>query len=258
MAMRSLVLVALMAVSIAAHPADCTVRSGAQTAALVELYTSEGCSSCPPADRWLSSLAKPGVKARVVPIAFHINYWDYIGWKDLYADERYSERQRDLARVFGAHSVYTPQVVIGGRDYRGWRGERDTLAAIEKVNAAAPRAQIELRAVATAEGGIAASATAKLSTGVKPDDLALVVVPTQDGLSSRVTAGENNGEHLRHAFVARDLAIAKAAGSSSMQAAPTFRPGAGWNLEKMSVSAFVQNLRTGEVLQAVSGPVCRS
>ena len=257
-AMRLILLFLPSLLSMAVNAADCTVRSGPQTAALIELYTSEGCSSCPPADKWLSSLSRPDVHPRVVPIAFHINYWDYIGWKDAYADDRYTARQENLAKVFGAHSVYTPQVVIGGRDYRGWSHEHDTLASIEKINRSAPRAQIELRAAATADGGIAASASAKLTAGVKPDDLALFVVATQDGLSSRVTAGENNGEHLKHSFVARDLAMAKAAGSAPLQLAPTFKPKANWNLEKMSVAAFVQNLRTGEVLQAVSGPVCRS
>jgi hypothetical protein len=257
-AMRFLALVLPSLLSMAVNAADCTVRSGPQTAALVELYTSEGCSSCPPADKWLSSLAQPGMRPRVVPIAFHIKYWDYIGWKDAYADDRYTQRQEDLAKAFGAHSVYTPQVVLGGRDYRGWSRAHDTLATIEKINQSPARAQIELRATATADGGIAAAASAKLSAGVKADDLALFVVPTQEGLSSRVTAGENNGEHLRHSFVARDLAMAKAAGAAAFELAPTFKPKAGWDLEKMSVAAFVQNLRTGEVLQAVSGPVCRS
>src|SRR5262249_16851954 len=153
----------------AAHPADCTVRSGAQTNVLVELYTSEGCSSCPPADKWLTSLAKPEMKGRVVPVAFHINYWDYIGWKDAYADARYTARQEDFAKATGAHSVYTPQVVLGGRDWRGWRAERDAAAAIEKLNKSPARAEIELRAEAKPDGSIAASATAKLSAGVKAD-----------------------------------------------------------------------------------------
>src|ERR1043165_9804556 len=79
--------------------AECTAHSGPHTAALVEFYTSEGCDSCPPADRWLSSLtdsARPG--ALLVPIAFHVDYWDYLGWKDRFGDARYTERQRDFAK----------------------------------------------------------------------------------------------------------------------------------------------------------------
>src|SRR5258706_16133613 len=102
---------------------DCTVRSGPSTAALVELYTSEGCSSCPPADQWLSSFGRARRSGLVVPIAFHVSYWDYIGWKDAYADPRFGERQRERAQATGASMVYTPQVMIGGGDFRGGPGE---------------------------------------------------------------------------------------------------------------------------------------
>ena len=100
--------------------AECVTRSGPATAALVELYTSEGCSSCPPADRWLSQLKPAAEKGTVVPVAFHVTYWDYIGWRDAFADERHTARQRARAGASGARYVYTPQVVLGGRDFRGW------------------------------------------------------------------------------------------------------------------------------------------
>src|SRR5262245_46497383 len=76
---------------------ECKATSGRNTTALVELYTSEGCDSCPPADRWLSSLAQAPQK--VVPIALHVDYWDYIGWKDPYAQQRFSARQRKLSQL---------------------------------------------------------------------------------------------------------------------------------------------------------------
>src|SRR5882672_8121679 len=113
--MRNLLFVLAM-LPTALTAAECTVRSGPEANALVELYTSEGCSSCPPADRWISSFAN-GADKRVVPLAFHVSYWDYIGWKDTFADERYTERQRALAKAAGARSVYTPQVILAGRDY---------------------------------------------------------------------------------------------------------------------------------------------
>src|SRR5258708_31652095 len=105
---------------------DCTVRSGPNTAALVELYTSEGCSSCPPADHWLSSFAR-GRRALVVPIAFHVSYWDYIGWKDAYPDPRFGERQRERAKASGASMVYTPQEVIAGGAPPPWGRDRHPL-----------------------------------------------------------------------------------------------------------------------------------
>src|SRR3954469_25856231 len=114
-------LIALLAAVFAgvAHGEKCTARSGDKTAALVELYTSEGCDSCPPADRWLSSLGAQGYAPdRIVPIALHVDYWDYIGWKDPYAHAAHSARQRKMARLARAAMVYTPQVLLQGRDFR--------------------------------------------------------------------------------------------------------------------------------------------
>src|SRR5215470_7661570 len=116
----------LLAATLAAVPlaeaADCHVASGPGTAALVELYTSEGCSSCPPADRWLSAFtAHPD--PRVVPIAFHVTYWDRLGWKDRFDDPRYTQRQETEGRISGARFVYTPQVVVSGRDFPDWRSD---------------------------------------------------------------------------------------------------------------------------------------
>ena len=99
----------------------CRGTSGPQTAALVELYTSEGCDSCPPADKWLRSIAPDSIKTgRVVPLSLHVDYWDYIGWKDPYAKPIFTTRQRDLSRFGRSSVVYTPQVMLGARDNRNW------------------------------------------------------------------------------------------------------------------------------------------
>src|SRR4026209_363598 len=116
--MKSL-LAAVLALSLAtAEARQCTARSPEQTVALVELYTSEGCDSCPPADRWLSSLGTKGYAPdRVVPVALHVDYWDYIGWKDPSARRAHSARQRKMAKLARAAMVYTPQVLLQGRDF---------------------------------------------------------------------------------------------------------------------------------------------
>ena len=251
-------LIALVATS--SLGAECTVRSGPQTAALVELYTSEGCSSCPPADRWLSSFATTSATQGVVPIAFHVSYWDYIGWKDAFADERYTERQRALAKATGARMVYTPQVRLDGRDFPAWSDARTASKAIAAANAVMSRAQIDIAWKPPSEAGASGTASATLRPGVKADDLALFVAITQNGLSSRVTAGENRGEKLAHSFVARDLAVIRVGGTPSspvLRGAFAFKPKADWNLEHMSLVAFVQNLKTGEILQALAAPICR-
>lgn len=228
-----------------AATAECVVRSGSSTAALVELYTSEGCSSCPPADRWLSRIgALPASK--VVPIAFHVTYWDYIGWRDAFASERHTARQRERASAAGARYVYTPQVVVGGRDFREWHRQGAFELAVEKINATPARAQIELR-VRPEGGKLHVDAGASLQPGVAARNLALVVAATQSALSSRVTAGENKGEHLRHDFVVRDFVESR----TSMKASATLAH------RDAAVVAFVQDLETGAILQAVSAPPCR-
>ncbi len=248
-AMKTLLSLLAMLLPATLHAADCTVRSGPSSNALVELYTSEGCSSCPPADRWLSSFArKPD--PRVVPLAFHVSYWDYIGWKDLFADPRYTQRQRDFAKATGARSVYTPQVILAGRDYASWHGP-GAAAAIEAAKAKAPRASIEITPRATGAGGIAGEVSAH-ALGAPHGELALVVAVTQNGLSSKVTAGENRGETLEHNFVVRDVAVVP-----SLKGAFSFAPQARWDLAHMSVVAFVQDVKSGEVLQSLSAPVCR-
>lgn len=250
-AMRHLVLLASL-LPVIASAAECVMRSGPTTAALVELYTSEGCSSCPPADRWLSQLAaRP--RDRVVPIAFHVTYWDHIGWRDPFASERHTARQRDRASAAGARYVYTPQVVVGGRDLREWSSARAFEARLQEIHRTAPRADLEIRQ--RIEGGrLHVDARARVAPGLASRDLALVVAATQDALASRVTAGENRGEHLRHDFVVREVVEARPL-APAVQAVFAIRPD--WKPEALSVVAFVQHLGSGEVLQALAAPACR-
>src|SRR4051812_14075895 len=122
MPMRFLLAVLAALFAAVAHGQKCTARSGDKTAALVELYTSEGCDSCPPADRWLSALGASYRPELLVPLALHVDYWDYIGWKDPYAKREFSQRQRRLSQLQRASFVYTPQVLVQGTDFREWSG----------------------------------------------------------------------------------------------------------------------------------------
>jgi hypothetical protein len=239
-----------MAPLICAAASECRVASGPQTAALVELYTSEGCSSCPPADRWLSGFAGSRADARVVPLAFHVHYWDYIGWKDTFGEARYTERQRAEVAAGGARFVYTPQVIVGGRDAPEWGSERTFAKALDAIHARPARASLELESRTAADGTISGAVAATLKAGVRPEHLALAVVATQNGLSSRVTAGENRGENLAHDFVVRDIASVPVTNSAS-RLAFEFKARPGWNTQKMSVTAFLQDIKNGEVLQAL-------
>lgn len=164
--------------------AACTAASGPQAPALVELYTSQGCSSCPPAERWLSRLPRDG---SVLPLAFHVSYWDYLGWKDPHASPAFSERQRQQQAVNGSRIAYTPQLVINGRDHRNW-------PAWTPQPAGAARWRIALRR----EGG---QLIAELSGPAQR--LQAQWWFTSSGHETAVSAGENRGERLREDHVVR-------------------------------------------------------
>ena len=140
--MRSLVL-GLLLIPMAAEATQCSTQSGPRTTALVELYTSEGCSSCPPADRWLSGLTGRYPAGSLVPLALHVDYWDYIGWKDPYGKRENSLRQRKLTQLQRLAFVYTPQVVLQGRDFRGWNRKAFD-EALARINAQPARASLRL------------------------------------------------------------------------------------------------------------------
>lgn len=171
------------AASAQAAPSSCTAASTVQPPAVVELYTSEGCSSCPPADRWLSALkGRPDVLA----LAFHVNYWDRLGWPDRFATAATTERQHQLQRASGAPYVYTPQVMLNGRDLRQWR------------HAALPGLPARGVSLVLAREGSTVQATVD-SPATQP--VAGYWAVLENGHVSRVKAGENAGETLAHDHV---------------------------------------------------------
>lgn len=118
---RSLILILGLCMFSLSQAADLQLQSGTQRTPLLELYTSEGCSSCPPADRWLGTFRQHSqLWSKIIPIAFHVDYWDYIGWKDPFATAAYTWRQRQHARNLKMSQVYTPGFFINGEEWRGW------------------------------------------------------------------------------------------------------------------------------------------
>ncbi len=189
----------------------CTTASGKPTDSapvVVELFTSQGCSSCPPAEALLNKLARDGKVAgrAVLPLAFHVDYWDDLGWADPYASPAWTERQRQYAHALGDDRVYTPELVVAGRV--GFVGS-DALRAAKAI-AAAP-AQKPLTATATWDAShlrIEASA---------PSDAALMVAIYQDGTRTKVSRGENRGETLANDRVVRKLVRLAEPGKSGKQ-----------------------------------------
>ena len=240
------------------HAAKCVAESGRQTAALVELYTSEGCSSCPPADRWLSGLGREGyLPDRVVPLSLHVDYWDYIGWKDPYAKREFSLRQRKLSQLQRMALVYTPQVLLQGRDFRGWGGAKVFGDAVAKINAQTARAKISLEIHSFKGNILDVSAAAELLDPAKQGDPVLYLAAYQNRLESRVAAGENQGRTLAHDYVVLEwqgpFGLGASGRAAERRGLPLLPRAA---TADSGVVGFVQDRGTAQVLQALMLPAC--
>jgi len=233
--------------------ASCRAHSGAATAALVELYTSEGCSSCPPADRALSHLGEVlGPGAQGFGLALHVDYWDSLGWRDPWAQELFSERQRWLVHANHHSIVYTPHFFVSGSELSP--GLDELRAQVRAVNSRPALAQIELSAQLLTAGKFALDATAQASSGVA--EPALYIAVAQSGLVSNVLRGENAGRVLAHDHLVRTWIgpIAFVDGQVRVQrefSVPAAPMGTGWEL-----TAFVQEQQSGRIVQALGLQAC--
>lgn len=218
-----------------AGPTACEVTSGDRLTPVIELYTSEGCSSCPPADQWLSSLkGKP-----LVVQAFHVAYWDYIGWKDRFANPAFTTRQKEIALANKLTGIYTPQVVRNGHDWPQWRYPLQTLEPTARA-----RASIHLLAGAS-PNAFEARVTPVTGSGA----WTAYWTTTEHNYSSRVKAGENAGEYLKHDFVVRQYApVGRYEGAQTL----TFYAIPAQADHPRQINLVVSDVQTGETMQAVS------
>jgi hypothetical protein len=233
--------------------AGCDARSGPKTAALIELYTSEGCSSCPPADEQLRRLRQMlDPAAEVVPLALHVGYWDYIGWKDPYAQTTFGERQTWLVRANQRNTVYTPQFFLNGTELRSWQSALRN--KVQHLNALPAAATIRVRARIAPNSLLALNAEATARAEAEPS--ALYVALAESGLVSNVTRGENAGATLPHDHVVREWIGPVHLTGGTAQVRRDIPLPAAWSRERLEVVAFVQDERTGSVLQAMSARQC--
>ncbi|MGA8278937.1 MAG: DUF1223 domain-containing protein [Rhodanobacteraceae bacterium] len=238
--MRALILLGILlftSTAICAAQNACVARSGARRAHLVELYTSEGCSSCPPADRWLKRI---GDSADIVALGFHVDYWDSSRWRDRFSDPRFTARQRVLSGRSGSGVVYTPEVALDGREWQGW--------SHQSLPAGGPNASTGL----TLHVDPGKQLHLSLDVSGSPDSGARAYFAlTQSGLVSRVAGGENSGATLHHDHVVRAFAgplpLAHAAADLALPADVDRR--------NASIVAFVQNPHSGVVDQVVHLPM---
>lgn len=251
---------ASLLLALAIHPANagqCVAQSAGHTTALVELYTSEGCDSCPAADRWLSGLGARGyVPQRVVPLSLHVDYWDYIGWKDPYARREFSNRQHKLTQLQRNAFVYTPQVLLQGHDFRGWSsGAFDQEVA--RINGQPAKARLALEITALKKQAVGIEARAEILDPARRNHAVLYLAAYENKLTSQVTAGENKGRTLAHDYVVLEwlgpfdfAAGARLTEHRELPLLPKAVPG------NSGVAAFVQDRRSLEVLQALMLPAC--
>jgi len=216
--------------------------SGPHAVALIELYTSEGCSSCPPADRWLSSLAThDGLWSAFVPVAYHVDYWNYLGWTDRFARSEFSERQRRAVAAGAARSVYTPGMFVDGGEYLEWRRGRTPTtsrsnAGVLDVEVDDNRAIVDYR-------------------GEPSDRLTITVALLGSGLESLVRGGENRGRTLKQDFVVLGLTERRVTTNGESTRSVVALPKTGMSAAQYAIAVRVSEADSYEPLQATGGPI---
>ncbi|MEP1094990.1 MAG: DUF1223 domain-containing protein [Cyclobacteriaceae bacterium] len=215
---------------------------------LVELFTSEGCSSCPPADVLLSSIVDENFEdVEVIGMSFHVDYWDYIGWKDPYADQKYTQRQRTYARKFHSNQVYTPQMIVNGK-YEFVGSDRSKWNSVfSKANVGEPAYSIRLEKMEVDNHEL----VIKVSSGSN-SRVVLNAAIVERGLSQKVTRGENNGRKLSHDNVVRSFKGRQFDGQENEIRLTV--PG-DLTISNASLILYVQDEKSWEVIGALKVPL---
>lgn len=239
---------------------------------VVELFTSQGCSSCPPADRLLSRLKRdPRLAGTVLPLAFHVDYWNHLGWSDPFSSQRWSQRQLDYARAFHSSRIYTPQLMVDGRTECVGSEESLVMSRIQEALAAEPAGVVTLApsTVAAESGGggpgtgavsAKVTVTARLLRQAAGASADLWVALTESGLTTPVQGGENATATLHNDQVVRllvkALTLRSAAGAGAEgSAAVTLSIDSKWNRSALDVVAFLQDPQSQTIYGAASQPL---
>lgn len=250
---------ALCLFSLPAIAGICTAQSGPERATLIELYTSEGCSSCPPADRWLSGFAKAnaGQTAPVV-LAFHVDYWDQLGWRDRFASPAYTARQYERVRANRGRFAYTPQTVVNGKDSLLWRDARAPGELPGTRPAATAGAKLSLQVENRADRQIIAKLDASLTEPARAAPAVAYFALYENGLMSTVSRGENAGRQLAHDFVVREWqGPFPVNASGNTRISHTFQ-GQAIASAKAGIAVIVERQDGSEILQALALPLCQA
>lgn len=191
-----LLILILPAAAMPLRSQDIVFKSSGSKASLVELYSSEGCSSCPPAEAWISNLkSSPVLWKNIFPVVFHVDYWDGLGWPDRFAKAAFTERQRTYAARLGQDSMYTPEFIANGHEWRGWFEGARNLSETETTG----ELSLECKSA-----GATISARFLPSSGAGSEAYTLNIALLGVNILSDVKRGENGGRKLQHDFVVLD------------------------------------------------------
>jgi len=216
-------------------------ESGETQSTLIELFTSEGCSSCPPAEKWLSELkSNQDLWKKIIPVAFHVDYWDRLGWRDRFAKPEFTSRQQRYAAAWGGDSVYTPGFVVNGKEWRGWFGGNAMPITSTKVGV--------LR-VSVGDDGKVSATFAPDTMQARP--LALNVALLGNDLESDVKRGENSSRKLRHDFVVLQLAKSEMTNQGNLWTGTVLLPMRSGNDKPSALAAWITENTTP--IQATGG-----
>jgi hypothetical protein len=247
---------AIAAVALVAAPQGARAADPPNGPVVVELFTSQGCSSCPPADRLLTRLGKdPRFAGRVLPLSFHVDYWNYIGWQDPFSSPRWSARQNDYARAFRSERVYTPQVVVNGASECVGNEEGAVVSRISAALEKAPAGQVRLTVAPQGSGPVKVAVGARVARAGAQHGLDLLVALYQTGLDTPVRAGENASRTLHNDYVVRRLEKAftvPAAPGAERAGEVTLAVDPSWDRNALGVVAFLQDPVTLEIQGAAA------
>ena len=230
------------------YAGEVKVTSAPTITPVVELYTSEGCSSCPPADEWVSKLGDTLTSEfHAVPLAFHVDYWNQLGWPDPFSDKAYTDRQREHAIQNRQRSIYTPEFLVSGKETRG---TNKVVKAIGSANQELARVMITYGV--RSEGGML---VADMLINNPVEDAPLYLVVYENDIVRDIGAGENRGRTLHHDFVVRHWMKVDTLSVGSYEKQHRVSVGEDWNQKNLGFAVVVLDPDNGATLQALRTPL---
>ena len=227
---------------------DATVSGASNRTVVVELFTSEGCSSCPPADELLAHLRQDlaAKNIQVIPLGFHVDYWNSLGWKDRFSSAEYSRRQEEYARSLNVEGPYTPQMVVDGSQEFVGNNARQAERTISNAAGQPEVATVKLSAARADQLSV------EVKAATAAGDAGVLLAITEDNLTTNVGKGENNGRTLRHAAVVRELRSLGRLHDGIFQSNVPIKLQTDWKREDLHAVVFVQQGNTGKIQGAAS------